>query len=286
MKKLVLFSVAFFAVGPAFATDLINPVPPPTFPPPLWTGPFLGGSLGFGFGQAGNDVSSKDLFCAGDVIFCSTPLSEQNFLVPGGTSNSTSFAGGGQLGYDFQLDPNLVVGGVIDVTALDRSAGRTFRTSPLPVGTNVTESRTYTDSFAHDWLATARLRVGPTFDNLWLYGTGGLALGELESTSSSVTTWNDPYWTPPGPEVAASGRGSSSGAALGYAVGAGAEYRFTPDWSVFAEYLYYSLRRSYTVVVTPNSALTGITNPASYSVKAEVDGNLVKLGVNYAFSTY
>jgi outer membrane immunogenic protein len=293
MKKLVLLSAMLLTMGTAFAADLPSRMPPPAYvppPPPLWTGPFLGASLGVGFGNSGNSVSgNKDLFCAGGVLYCNTPLSEQNFFAPGDKSDGASFAGGAQFGYNLQFDPSFVVGGVVDFLALNRSGGTTYTSSGVPVGPNTTETRTYDDSFNHDWLATVRLRIGPTFDNLWIYGTGGLALGDLRSRSSSATIWTNPNATPPS-QVQDLGYGSTSGTALGYAVGAGAEYKITPNWSIFAEYLYYNLSKSYTVAVGPAGTCTtlcsGNLGTNSYGVKTKVDGNLVKVGLNYGFWTY
>jgi outer membrane immunogenic protein len=287
MQRLILSGAALlFTVGATIAADLEMPVykAPPIVPLPSWTGPFVGATIGAGFGGGPtNDVSGKNLFCAGGVVFCSSPISQQNFSASGGNSGSnTSFAGGVQLGYNYQFNPSFVVGGVVDFTALNRSGGTTVTTPPMSLGANVTETRSYTDSVTNDWLMTVRLKAGPTFDNFWIYGTGGLAIGDLKSSSSSVTTWNAPYYTPP-TQIAASGSGSSSGVAYGYVVGGGAEYRFAPNWSVFAEYLYYSLSDSYTVTVTPNTALTGITGSSSYGVNTKINGNLVKVGLNYAF---
>ena len=250
----------------------------------MWTGPFLGPAIGVGFGNAGNSVSGKDLFCTSS--FCPTPFIAQDFIVPGATSNGASIGGGAQVGYNWQFNEHFVFGGVADIMAFDRSGSATRTKSFGPIS-NITETDTHTDSFRHDWLATIRLRVGPAFDNLWIYGTGGLALGDLKSSSSSVVTWSDPFLPPP--QVVASGYGSTSGVALGYAVGAGAEYKFARNWSIFAEYLYYSLRQTYTVTVTGNSSCSqlcpGAIVPASYNVEAKVNGSLVKLGLNYTFQS-
>jgi outer membrane immunogenic protein len=241
-KKLILSAAVFLTAGSALATDLpFRKAPPP--PPPLWTGLFLGPSIGVGFGNnTDNNVSGKDLFCAGGVVFCTTPLSEQYFIAPSGSSGSkTWFGGGGQIGYNYQLKPNFVLGGVADIMVFDRSGDSTFTTPPLSLGGGTTETRSYSDSTKNNWLATFRLRAGPTFDNLWIYGTGGLALADLKASSSSVTTWTNAGYVPT-TQTAASGSGSTSGVALGYVIGAGGEYRLTPDWSIFAEYLYYKFR--------------------------------------------
>ena len=129
-------------VGSALAADLPVPVkaPPIIVPPPLWTGLFLGASIGAGFGggNSGNDVSGKDLFCVGVLqwlIWLIRLSTSTRILAPSSSSdNNTSFAGGGQLGYNYQISPNFVVGGVADFTWLDRSSDTTFTTSPVTIG--------------------------------------------------------------------------------------------------------------------------------------------------------
>jgi outer membrane immunogenic protein len=284
MNRLILSGLALlFTAGSALAADLaIRKAPPPAPPPPLWTGPFLGASIGAGFGDSSNDVSGKTLYCGG--INCSSATSEQYFFAPTSSSDDgASFAGGAQVGYNYQFDPRFVVGGVVDFTAFNRSGSTSFTTPPIPIGGGSTETRSYSDSFKNNWLVTARLRAGPTFDNLWIYGTGGLALAHLNSSSSTVTTWYIPGWDP---QIAASGSGSTSGVGVGYVVGGGAEYKLSPNWSIFGEYLYYAVNQSYTVIVTPNTELTGVSGSASYGVTNKVNGSLVKLGVNYTFQTH
>lgn len=286
MNRVILAGAAvILTAGSALAADLAVKAAPPPPPPPLWAGPFVGVGIGFVTGNTSNDVSGKDLFCAGGTAVCSTSTSQQYFFAPTNNSNNKgSFAGGLQFGYNYEFDPRFVLGGVVDFTAFDRSSDTSFTSPPVPVGTNTTETRSFTESIKNDWLVTLRLRGGPTFDRLWIYGTGGLALADLRSSSSSVTTWTNPLAPPP--QIAASGSGSTSGVALGYVVGAGAEYKISPEWSIFGEYLYYSVRRSYSVVVSPNTALTGITGSASYGVDAKVNGSLVKIGLNYAFRAH
>jgi len=286
MKKIILAGAAvILTAGSALAADLPVKAAPPPPPAPLWGGPFLGVGIGFVTGNTSNDVSGKDLFCAGGSAVCNTSTSQQYFFAPTTSANNKgSLAGGLQFGYNYEIDPRFVVGGVLDFTVFDRSSDTSFTSPPVPVGTNTTETRTYSDSIKNDWLVTLRLRGGPTIDRLWIYATGGLALVDLRSSSSSVTTWTNPFLPPP--QIAASGSGSTSGVTLGYVVGAGAEYKISPDWSIFGEYLYYSASRSYSVVVSPNTALTGITGTASYDVNAKVSGSLVKVGLNYAFRAH
>ena len=74
---------------------------------------------------------------------------------------------------------------------------------------------------------------------------------------------------------------------MGWVVGAGAEYKITPNWGIFGEYLYYSVSRSYTVAVTAKYRRDWqCGTSASYDVNPKVDGSLVKFGLNYTFGTY
>jgi outer membrane immunogenic protein len=252
---------------------MIRPSPP---------GPFVGGSIGDFFGgNPGNDISGKNLYCVGQ--FCNTVTAPVS-LVSGSTGDSNSFAGGVQIGYNHQINPDFVFGGIVDFVWMKRSGSSSYSQSST-LNTGWQETRSFADDFKQSWLGTARLRVGPTFDRFWLYATGGFAFGDLKSSATSIT-----YWTSPGPtpvtSVAASGSGSTSSTAWGWTLGVGGEYKITPNLSLMGEYLYYSLDKSYDVTVATNPTVTGSSASATYRVKAQGDGHLLKLGLNYAFWTY
>lgn len=277
MKKHLLSTVAMLAMtAAATAADLPRRDPPPYIPPPpppMWTGPFVGVHLGFGWGDPSNDPDDKVLISGFGNNYGAVAI---------GSRDKGSLTGGAQLGYNLQLTPTFLVGVVADFTWLGRDYAASGITSSPVIGTNWTETATFTSSLKHDWLGTARVRAGVTFDNLLLYATGGLAFGEVDSRSSSRTT----YSVPGGPTsvLVASGSGSSSDMEFGWTIGGGLEYRLSPSWSLFAEYLYYSLSSRYTVNVTPGPTIAAL--PTSYRVKADADGHLVKFGINYAFWTY
>jgi outer membrane immunogenic protein len=286
MKKALLCFASLVAISTSLhAADLPlrKPVETPVIlpPPPLWTGPFVGGSIGGFFGgNPGNDISGKNLYCVG--AYCTTPSVPVSFI-SGASGDSNSFAGGVQVGYNHQINPDLVFGGIVDFVWMKRSGSSSYSQSSS-LNTGWTEQRNFSDEFKQNWLGTARLRFGPTFDRFWLYATGGLAFGDLKSSSTSTTYWIAPPGTPA--SVAASGTGSSSSTAWGWTLGVGGEYKLTPNLSLVGEYLYYSLDKSYDVTVTTNPLVTGTTASATYRVKAQGDGHLLKLGLNYAFWTY
>lgn len=258
-------------------------IPPP--PPPMWTGPFVGIFGGGSFGDdPGNSTGDKVLVCV--TSGCnSRPTDYGWFGGPGATSSSSktksSFAGGAQIGYNFQVNQNFLFGGVLDFTWLKRSGSR-YAESGIAAFNNGSEQSFYYDRFKQNWLGTARLKAGFVADNLLIYATGGLAFGHLKSSAGSETYW---YTAGPTETLVASGYGSSSSTAVGWTAGAGLEYRMAPNWSLFAEYLYYSLHDRYNVTVTPTPGQTGATGSHTYRVKADGSGHLVKLGLNYLFWT-
>jgi outer membrane immunogenic protein len=74
-----------------------------------------------------------------------------------------------------------------------------------------------------DALATVRGRVGVAFDQVLLYGTGGLAIADTKiSATDGVVSLSD------------------SKTQTGWTAGAGVEWMFMPRWSLKAEYLYRS----------------------------------------------
>lgn len=99
-----------------------------------------------------------------------------------------------------------------------------------------------------DWLGTTRLRLGYAVDRFMPYITGGAAYGNVKANVPGV--------------------GFDSDTKLGWTVGGGAEYAFTPNWSVKAEYLYVDL---------------GKLNCASCGSTVKFNENIVRAGVNYKF---
>ena len=286
-KAHVTLATLLALTSPLLAADLpirrpVEPVPVVVVPPPIWSGPFIGASIGGLFGgNPGNDISGKNLYCVGD--FCNTPTAPVSF-VTGSGGDSNSFAGGVQIGYNHQINPDFVFGGIVDFVWMKRSGSSSYSQSST-LNNGWQETRSFADNFKQSWLGTARLRVGPSFDRFWLYATGGLAFGDLKSSSTSTTYWTSPGMTPV-TSVAASGSGSTSSTAWGWTVGLGGEYKITPNLSLMGEYLYYSLDKSYDVTVATNPLMTGSSSSATYRVKAQGDGHLLKLGLNYAFWTF
>ncbi len=120
------------SAGIAFAADLPNYQPPPASsqmynPAPAfdWTGPYVGLTGGYGWGT------------------------------------SSGWLGGAYAGYNFQVNPNWVVGLEGDIVATNKSS--------------------------NGWDSTLRGRVGYAYDRYLFYGTGGLAFGDIKNGGASAT---------------------------------------------------------------------------------------------------
>jgi outer membrane immunogenic protein len=168
--------------------------------------------------------------------------------------NAYSWAGpylGGNIGYAWgSVDnnwtkPSGVAGGV--------QAGYNFQQGPWVFGLEGDIQATGADDtfapwkFSNPWFGTVRGRGGYAFSNILVYGTVGLAFGELRANTFGLT---------------------ESHTNVGLTAGVGAEIGLTQNWSAKVEYLYVDLANS-------NFAITGMSNGYSFGT--------FRAGVNYRF---
>jgi outer membrane immunogenic protein len=197
------------------------------------------------------------------------------------------FIGGGQIGYNYQFYNNFVVGLEADIQGIAGSSS----TATAGAGAGVPGfpanalSGTVSTSKSLDYLGTVRGRIGylvtPT---LLVYGTGGLAYGGANSSTSVFQGLSGPVG--PGLQTAFGTSGSYSDTLVGWTAGAGLEWLFAPNWSAKLEYLYYDLGTvSYGSGLIASTAASGanfFTNVVSTTTK--FDGHIVRAGVNYHFN--
>jgi len=172
-----------------------------------WTGLYLGLNGGWGWGQQ-------------------DPL---NIITNRFDNFSVGFSGGvfgGTLGAQIQAG-HVVLGFESDIDWANLKGSATLNPS---VGGGLLGLVSATTSI--DWVATARARVGYAFDNILLYGTGGLAVLGAKTSLSVV----------PGGAACGAILTSCAGASrqIGAALGGGVEYGITPNLSAKVEYLYVS----------------------------------------------
>jgi outer membrane immunogenic protein len=234
------------SVAPAAAADFPArlPVKAPAVAPVAffnWTGCYIGGQAGGGWGRktfTDDPASPFPVFIASDV-----PLGSV-------ADNISGFAGGGQIGCDYQFTGNWVLGVqglglAADVSgdALD-TLGSSFMTLHAKT----------------EWIATSTARLGYAWDRVLLYAKGGVAFDHDRYSANTLALAFGPV----------------NETRTGTTVGAGIEWAFANNWSVFAEYNHYFF-------VTKPETFIGIISPV-VDIKQNID--TATLGINYRFNPW
>ncbi len=206
MKKLLVGVLGVVSMATsASAADLpVKARPVAVSPAYNWSGFYIGGNVGYGFGTA-DEQSSSTLVAAPSAPFPLPPPVAVPITFPFASSTSTHLdgvIGGGQIGYNAQFN-RWVLGIEADIQATDQKRNTSTFTAfngtngPIPgfVGaqTVVTGTQTETANTRLDWFGTVRGRVGYTTGDLMWYGTGGYAYGQFktsvtQSSSGTVTS--------------------------------------------------------------------------------------------------
>jgi outer membrane immunogenic protein len=228
----------------ASAADLPRKAPayvPPPPPPPTWTGCYLGANIGW----VGSRIHSN--FNGGNNIFSNT--------FNDNSSTQSGFAGGGQIGCDYQFAGGWVIGfrDMFDGTSLNRT--RTLGVIDPTFGGLQLHTRM-------NWFDTLTGRVGYSFAPNWLlYGQGGGAWANAEAN----LTFNN---------FASSGQNRTRS---GWTAGGGVEWMFAPHWSAFLEGNYMDLGHKDVTVFGPVGSFCGI----GCDFNPKFTATTVLVGVNY-----
>jgi outer membrane immunogenic protein len=245
----LLATTALVACGEALAGSpaLNRPyqAPAPVFDP--WTGWYAGVNVGGSWGRAQSDFVISTIATT---------------AAPSGTVSPDGVTGGGQLGYNWQLDPNWLIGAEADIQASGQKAGAT-RFDAVDVEGVTTNYETKIE-----WFGTARGRLGYVFDRrILLYATGGLAYGGVSISGTSSDTF----------VLATLGSAafSNSDVNFGWVAGGGVEgVAWDPRWTWKAEYLYVDLG---TLDAAVSAGLT------TTRISTKFTDHVVRGGLNFHF---
>lgn len=274
MKKFCLASVALSALltAPAIAADMAarpyTKAPAMMAPAYDWSGFYLGANAGYTFGDR------EDIITTGQLAINVTNVA--GGARPGLVRNTRDgFIGGGQIGYNWQWSPNWVLGLEADIQYVDIDRTNTVVTAALPtLAVPVGPPLVNTFRTETEYLGTVRGRLGYTWGQTMLYGTGGFAYARVNNSAS--------FFGPPATGGVQQFFGQDRSTKTGYAVGGGIEHMFTPNWSVKAEYLYYDLDDSnlnVAVILRP----VGQGGGTGYNTTIRNDGHIARVGLNYKF---
>jgi outer membrane immunogenic protein len=241
-KSLVLAATALATVALAQTASAADLPRGPVYkaPPamvairPTWTGCYIGGNVGGAFGTA----SATDNVTGAEV-----------------SGDGSGFAGGGQVGCDYEFGGGFVIGlrNMFDWTSNSKSG--TFPAGAFggPAGSAVA-------NFDNQWFDTLTGRVGYAVAPDWLlYFQGG---GAWVHTSTNVTYGGIQY-------------GQTSNTRSGWTIGGGVEWMFAPHWSAFIEGNYMDFG-------SEDVNVTGFRSVV-YPVTFKATESNVLVGVNFRF---
>jgi len=272
MKKFLLSIVGLtaLATAPVMAADMpVKYKAPPPVPYYNWSGFYIGGNLGAAWTR--DNVTTTNTPGAPVALFA-TPanIAALNAAGTGSLGHDAVFTGGFQAGYNWQVSPAWVFGLEADINSL-RQTGTLSNIAPFTAGR---VPGPVTNELSTRWLATARARLGVTFNNWLVYATGGVAF-----TNQTYTETFGPY-----NDAGAGGllfaTSSASNSRAGWTVGGGVEAMLAGNWSVKAEYLYARFQglSTATTVVSPAGFTQFIVGSTDH-----LDVQIARIGLNYRF---
>jgi outer membrane immunogenic protein len=266
MRRIIAGSIAIaslLATVGAFAADLpartYTKAPAIVDPGYNWTGFYAGLNGGYSWGRSRSSINPGAPFAVTSI----------GHNVDGGL-------GGGQIGYNWQLDRTWVVGLEADIQGTGERGRSVDQLGTVRVGAiGLTLSNASSTDFP--WFATFRGRVGILADpSLLLYATGGLAVGEVRFASQPtavVQLFDGGSNVPIGPPVTVVGVALSERQThVGWTAGAGLEKKFNRNWSAKLEYLYIDLGS--------HTYFGGTANATNVSFS----DHIVRAGFNYQFT--
>jgi outer membrane immunogenic protein len=249
--------------GHANAADLGQPVykAPPPAPAPVfsWTGCYVGGHVGWGWGHSTfRDHSTSNIFSAGGGGPTGGLIDASDLQRTASVDQSGGLFGG-QVGCDYQFNYFVVgISGSVAGADINGTAANPF--SFVGPGGLITANT--------DFLADVSGRLGFTWNQVLFYAKGGFAWVHSKYTTDCVCDFD------------AATTFTASNTATGAIAGAGIEWAFARNWSAFAEYDHYFLDTQ-TLNFTDSGSFDG---PLHGLVDVKENINAVKVGVNYRFS--
>lgn len=265
IQKIAIATVALSALSfaeAAFAADFSVKAPPvPVSPAYNWTGFYVGGHVGAGWGTA--EATSN----VGSLINGFLPSAGVGFNLPVGQTQMNGFMGGAQAGYNWQS--GVMVYGVEGDFSWSGIKGSTACLLVLNCTAEV------------KWIGDITGRVGVTVgDRGLLYVKGGGAWADSSYTAGQNLTIGG---------LGASGvvNGAVSDTRFGGVLGAGIEYAFMPGWSAKLEYDYYDFGKTdLSMPVVASGAIAGVgAGSVKFNLPINVNQQVhtIRVGANYHF---
>jgi outer membrane immunogenic protein len=254
---------AILSISAASAADLPMKAPAMVAVAPVdtWTGWYVGVNGGGVWGHTNTGVSINNP----NTFF--NPLNEPTVVAVGSNHiNNSGGIAGGHVGYLWQSGKAVfgLEAGLdwMNAKGSIATAGIYPQNAPVTFGFN--------ERVSTDWLFTFLGRVGFDAGGWMPYVTGGLAVSDLKYTN----VFNDNFYP-------STGTANFNQTKVGYAVGAGAEWKFNSNWSVRGEYLYVAFDN-----ITGSSVVAVTAIPAinfTFGHSATFTENIARVAVSCHF---
>ncbi len=254
----------------AFAADLAyRKAPAPVDPAFNWSGFYVGVNAGGGWYDGRGFAGSSNV---------ASLVSPSNLISfpPNPARNDPGVTVGGLAGYNYQIG-SFVLGAETDFNYADLKSRHSGGVTTICCGGAV-DTLSYDSRSQLDWFGTMRARLGflPTAQ-LLIYGTGGLAYGEVERSLQQSTVI-------PAIAVGRYWQGNASDVRVGWTAGGGAEYALTPSITVRAEYLYLDLgKSSVTANYVGNFPAAPVQTQIYYASSHDNKFNIARAAIAYKF---
>ncbi|MCA3556167.1 hypothetical protein [Aestuariivirga sp.] len=195
-----------------------------------WSGGYVGVNAGAALDSS--EFSSNYRYTGSDSLTADERTLIDNFGFSD-TADDLWFSGGFLAGYNWQYS-SFVLGAEADVNyigfngSVRHDVGDAISEVMAPENASGTDKIDYTA----DWFGTARARLGYAMNDVLIYGTGGLAWGQMKIKQSLEATNGD--------GETLSWASETDGYRAGWTLGGGIEYG-AGRWLLGAEYLYVNL---------------------------------------------
>ena len=248
-----IFSLVTF--GSALAADLPLKAPPAPLPPAVynWSGGYIGGNIGWANSSGGS----------GETCTSGPATSVGCAIVPDSGLHANGALAGVQSGYNWQS--GMWVYGIESDFQVSHVKGSSLAIGTFPdVGGGFSPPASYSADQNMDWFGTTRGRIGAAFNNVLIYGTGGVMYGEVQTTQN--LQFNSGIIFP----------AQSNTIRSGWVGGGGIEWAVVQSLSLKFEGLYYDLG-SITTAATQVPGTSTFTNFKTFGFH----GAIARVGFNY-----
>jgi outer membrane immunogenic protein len=247
-----------------------------------WNGSYVGFNAGYGWDASSIHLEDANTNTIGNQILAVVFTSAVATMGPRSQSlDAAGFVGGAQLGYNWQIGRNWLVGIETDVQA----SGIGGESSTTGTFVNLIPYR-LTAKEDLKWFGTMRARVGWVTDRFMVFGTGGLAYGQTNAAtnvanlgggSTLIGGAGGATLLCPSGQVCLAGTGSQT--SIGWSAGFGFEWALTQIIILKTDYLHVDLGDQ-TVRLTPQSPAVGA---GAVDAKFGSGFDIVRAGLNLRF---